>query len=500
VTAPVAPAPAPSPPSRPTSQLSRPAGRRPERLALAAVVGLVVGLLSWLAGVREPLLVVAATYLGFVAAVLLLSHQRFEELLRWRAGDGAAPARPAEPADLRFERSPRKEPAPLTLAPPRHVPGIEVPYGLEPEPDPAPVVPSVPANWIDESTDPALDVPFRQRALSNDDFVDAGVAFAVALATVLLLRAVLAWTDLIGPCVLGYFLFLAVLYVVSRDRIGRETGFDRMVTFLIWSAGAAVIAVLAWMVIFLLVKGLPDLKPGFFVNDLAKTGPADKGGGAKHAIIGTAQQVGIATAVVVPLAILTAVYLHEMKGRLAGPVRFFVDAMSGLPSIVAGLLVFTVWVHGHGFSGAAGSAALVVLMLPTVTRASEEILRTVPDSLREASLALGAPQWRVVLRVVLPTASAGIVTAVILGIARAAGETAPMLLTAFGTTQTNTDPTKGPQSDLPTFVFELVRQPNTAQVNRAWTGLLVLVLLVLILFTTARYVSGRAQRKLRRAR
>ena len=134
------------------------------------------------------------------------------------------------------------------------------------------------------------------------------------------------------------------------------------------------------MIVYLVVKGLPKLPGRFFTEDLSKVGPLTPGGGAKHAIIGTLEQVGIATIVVVPLAVLTAVYLHEIDGRLARPVRFIVDAMSGLPSIVAGLLIFTVWVHGHGFSGVAGSAALAVLMLPTVTRASEEILRTIPDS------------------------------------------------------------------------------------------------------------------------
>jgi phosphate transport system permease protein len=139
-------------------------------------------------------------------------------------------------------------------------------------------------------------------------------------------------------------------------------------------------------------------------------------------------------------------------------------------------------------------------MLPTVTRTSEEILRTIPDSLREASLALGAPQWRVVTRVVLPTARAGLVTAVILGIARAVGETAPMLLTALGSNATNANVLKGPQSDLPLFVWGLIREPNKVQNDRAWTGALVLVLLVLVLFVTARLVSNRSQRKLGRGR
>ena len=206
--------------------------------------------------------------------------------------------------------------------------------------------------------------------------------------------------------------------------------------------------------------------------------------------------MGIATVIVVPLGILTAVYLHEIRGRIARPIRFIVDAMSGLPSIVAGLLIYTVWVGGHGFSGIAGSAALVVLMLPTMTRATEEILRTVPDTLREGALALGAPQWRLIQRVVLPTALAGIVTASLLAIARAIGETAPMLLTAFGADATNMNPLRGPQSDLPLFVYKLIFLPNKASNDRAWTGALILVLFVLVLFVSARLVARRGTRRL----
>jgi phosphate transport system permease protein len=253
------------------------------------------------------------------------------------------------------------------------------------------------------------------------------------------------------------------------------------------------------MIVFLVVKGIPALTGGFFLEDMSEVGPLTPGGGVKHSIIGTVEQVGIAAMVAVPISVLTAVYLHEIGGRLSKPVRFIVDAMSGLPSIIAGLLVFTVWVDGRGFSGIAGAAALAVLMIPTVTRATEEILRTIPDTLREAALALGAPQWRLIVKVVIPTALGGIVTAAILGIARAVGETAPMLLTAFGSDSTNTNPFSGAQSDLPLFVWKLIRLPYERQVERGWTGALILVVLVLILFVTARSIANRNQRKLRGA-
>jgi phosphate transport system permease protein len=259
-------------------------------------------------------------------------------------------------------------------------------------------------------------------------------------------------------------------------------------------------SILVWMIVFLVTKGIPALTGSFFFQDMSKVGPLSPGGGVKHALIGTLEQVGLAALVAVPVAVMTAVYLHEINGRLTRPVRFIVDAMSGLPSIIAGLLIYTVWVDGRGFSGVAGAAALAVLMLPTVTRTSEEIFRTIPDTLREGALALGAPQWRLIVKVVIPTALAGLVTAAILGIARAVGETAPMLLTAFGSDSTNTNPLSGAQSDLPLFVWKLIRLPNDTQVQRAWSGALVLVLLVLILFVTARYVANRNQRKLRSAR
>lgn len=345
-----------------------------------------------------------------------------------------------------------------------------------------------------------LDVPRRRRSFTQLDVTEALIALLASLALVVILHVVFRQQSLVGATVWWFVGFLVAYGLLVRDRADAEAAIDRMITVAVWATGAAVTAVLAWMLFYLAVKGLPALRPGFFTTDLSKVGPLDPGGGAKHALIGTLEQVGIATIVVVPIAVLTAIYLNEIKGRLALPVRFIVDAMSGLPSVVAGLLVFTVWVDGHGYSGIAGSAALVVLMLPTVTRTSEEILRTIPDPLREGGLALGAPQWRLTTRVVVPTALAGLTTAVILGVARAIGETAPMLLTAFGSDSTNTSPLKGPQDDLPLFVWKLINLPNARQTQRAWTGALILVMLVLVLFVTARTVANRSQRKLGRTR
>jgi phosphate transport system permease protein len=346
----------------------------------------------------------------------------------------------------------------------------------------------------------ANDRPVRQRKVHDDDLIEVAIAAAGAFAFVELVRVVFEQRSMLGSFLWFAGAFLGIVYLLMQDRANTAAASDRVITMLVWGCGIGVLAVLVWMLTFVTAKGLKRLRWSFFVEDMARVGPLTPGGGAVHAIIGTFEQVGLAVIIVVPIAILTAVYLNEIKGRLAGPIRFFVDAMSGLPSIVAGLLVYSlVVVPSKHYSGAAGSVALTILMLPTVTRASEEILRTVSDALREGALALGAPRWRLVMQVVLPTARTGLVTAAILGVARAIGETAPMLLTAFGADTTNKNVLSGPQSDLPLFVWKLIREPNSTQNQRAWTGALVLLLLVLILFVIARLVSNLGQRKLRRA-
>jgi phosphate transport system permease protein len=208
-------------------------------------------------------------------------------------------------------------------------------------------------------------------------------------------------------------------------------------------------------------------------------------------------QVSLATLISMPFGVLTAVYLNEIKGRMAGVIRLIVDAMSGIPSVVAGLFVFSIWVvKAHqGFSGFAASLALSVLMLPTVARTTEEMLKLVPDGLREASLALGSPQWRTIRYVVLPSARIGIVTAMILGIARVAGETAPLIMTAFGNDRVIASKSLSePQSALPLFIFQQVTNSQGSAVDRAWTGAFVLIALVLILFTLARLIGRPSQR------
>ena len=224
-------------------------------------------------------------------------------------------------------------------------------------------------------------------------------------------------------------------------------------------------------------------------------GPYNQGG-ALHAILGTIVLVLLASLISVPIGILTGLYLTEIKGRAERLIRFLVQAMSGVPSIVAGLFIYSVWIVGSsgGFSGVSGAASLSILMLPTVARTAEEVLKLIPPDLREAGVALGGTQWRTVAMVVLPAARSGLITATVLGIARVAGETAPLLLTIFGTTTTNLNPFNGPMAALPLYVFQLLRTGLNVAIDRAWTGALVLLILVTILFALARFVGGRQKK------
>lgn len=219
-------------------------------------------------------------------------------------------------------------------------------------------------------------------------------------------------------------------------------------------------------------------------------------GGLGHALVGSLIIVGLATAVAVPIGILAALYVTEVRGSLTPFVRFFVQAMSGLPSIVAGLFVYAALVVSGvlQFSGLAGAIALAVLMLPTVARTAEEILRLVPDDLRTAALALGATQFRVVWMVVLPAARSGLITAAILGIARVAGETAPLMLTAFGNTAFNLNPFNDSMASLPQYIFNQMLLGGDNDVARAWAACLVLLTVVIVLFTTARIAAAKLRK------
>jgi phosphate transport system permease protein len=313
-----------------------------------------------------------------------------------------------------------------------------------------------------------------------------------AIAATLVLFAVTSMQSRVG------FLFVAAgLYVVTQTAVsglveGWRRAKDRLMTSIVVACTCAAILPLVAVLGFTIVKGMVVLNGSFLTHTMRGVAEQDPGGGIYHAIIGTLEQVGLATLMAVPFGLLVAIYLVEYSsGRLGRVVSFFVDVMTGLPSIVAGLFIFALWilVLGQSFSGFAGSLALAILMLPTVVRSAEEMLKIVPISLREASYALGIQKWITVLRIVLPTALTGIVTGVMLAVARVTGETAPLVLTVFGNSALNFNPFSGAQASLPLFVFSEAGLPNETAINRAWAAALVLILIVLVLTIFARVIA-----------
>jgi phosphate transport system permease protein len=341
----------------------------------------------------------------------------------------------------------------------------------------------------------ADDQPRRFARFTPADVAELGGSAAAGLGTAwLLVNRFGPFEGLFGFMLIAYIVFVAAYALVVGEAHGALALKDRLSTVGVTTAAVLMVLPLGFVLTYVVIKGIVAARHlNFFREDMASTGGADplSQGGILHAVIGSLQQVAITLLICVPLAVATAVYLNEVRGRAARAIRFFVNAMSGIPSIVSGLFIYSALVLSYGFSGFHASLALSILMLPTVARTAEEVLRLVPGGLREAALALGAPEWRVVLRVVLPTARSGIITAVILGMARVMGEAAPVLLTAFGAGGTNTNPFSHNQESLPLTVYSMIRQPNDNQQTRAYGAALVLLALVLVLFLFARKVGAR---------
>jgi phosphate transport system permease protein len=349
--------------------------------------------------------------------------------------------------------------------------------------------------WAPRVGDPRLaDVPMRPGSLQRSDVAVFAGAVASSLAlTWLVYRQLAPFSGTLGFVLVWFTAFVLVYWLAERELEGGQIAADRTIAVVIGAVAAGLLIPLVAIIGFVISKGVTALSTGFFTETLASVGPQSKptDGGGLHAIVGTVEQVGLAIVISVPVGLATAVYMNEVGGRMVRWVRMFVNAMSGVPSIVAGLFIYAVWIlqlH-NSFSGLAAALALSILMLPTVTRTAEEVLRLVPGGLREASLALGAPEWRTVWSVVIPTARGGLVTAVILGVARAVGETAPLIMTAFGAQALNASPLSGPQQSLPLLVWQQYQQQLPGPLARAWTGALVLITLVLFLFSLARLMS-----------
>jgi phosphate transport system permease protein len=345
-------------------------------------------------------------------------------------------------------------------------------------------------------SDVSIPQPTRPWQRKRSEVARSGASLALVglLSFVIVLFTGFAGVDGWAVCIM--LLFIAALIYRGRKLSKKERG-NATVQLVI--TAAAVLAFAPWLSILgsVLYKGVVGLRLNFITSDMRTTVPDDdlSMGGALHAVLGSLLMVSIATVITLPLGILSGVYLTEIKGRFTFLVRFVVQSMSGVPSIVAGLFVFTTYNSlTNGPSAFGGALALGILMLPTVARTSEEVLKLVPDDLRSASLALGARQWRTTLMVVLPTVRSGLITAGILGVARVIGETAPLLLTAGSNSAFWFNPVEGPIASMPIYVFGMLQIGTEYATNRAWTGALVLMLAVFALFFTARKLGGKDKR------
>ncbi len=325
----------------------------------------------------------------------------------------------------------------------------------------------------------------------------APVAVVASILVGVAIAILAADGNLAVAALFGFALYLVVMEVAARVVEGARQASDRRASTLI--SGAFILALLplgsvAWEAIS---KGIARFDLNFFTMSMRNVVGA--GGGAAHAIYGTLYVTGLASLMSIPVGLLTAIYLSEYgRGtRLARSITFFVDVMTGIPSIVAGLFAYALMglLIGPGFkSGFSGSIALSVLMIPVVVRSSEEILRLVPNELREASYALGVPKWLTIVRIVIPTAISGLISGIILSIARVIGETAPLLIAAGFTASLNNNPFDNPMMTLPVFVYDSYARPGIdvqAYLDRAWAGALTLILIVMLLNLIGRLIARR---------
>jgi phosphate transport system permease protein len=299
----------------------------------------------------------------------------------------------------------------------------------------------------------------------------------------------------IGFVVAWYPVFVIFYAVLTGLTQPRPVVLDRVVTTAVIAAPTLVGLALLTVVIMTFAKGMPALLHlNVFTQDMSGVRADDPFtmGGILHVLVGTLIEVAIAVAIALPLGVATAVYMSEVGGRGARFVRTVVEAMTALPSIVAGLFIYSVFIVGVGMpaSGLAAALALATMALPIMARASYVVLGVVPGGLREASYALGAGRWQTVWRVVLPTARPGLATALILGIARAVGETAPVLLTSGASTFFNSNPTKDPMNSLPLFIYASISSGSPQMEERAYAAAAVLLTVVLLLFVFARLIAG----------
>ncbi|MEQ7847571.1 phosphate ABC transporter permease PstA [Nocardioides kribbensis] len=361
---------------------------------------------------------------------------------------------------------------------------------------------SLPAERGDLDAPPALPRPGLGRPTPSERFLRWSPWLSGLGAAWLVTQRLLPLTGLPWFLIAWFVAGVLLSAVVTAMTTGVTDMRDRVAESVVTGAALLVGAALLSTVLFVVLEGWRPLTHlNFFVDDMSGIGPKDAldRGGVLHAIVGSLVQLGIALLITLPLGIGTAVFMTEVGGRFARVVRTVVEAMTALPSIVAGLFVYTVWIValGQARSGLAAAFAIAVMMLPIIARAADVVLRVVPGGLREASLALGASRWRTVWHVVLPTARPGLATAVILGVARGVGETSPVLLTSGAASFLVLGPTDGVMNSLPLFIYSNVRSGEPTAITRAFGAATVLLLLVLLLFVLARVLARPARARTR---
>jgi phosphate transport system permease protein len=326
-------------------------------------------------------------------------------------------------------------------------------------------------------------------------------ATSVALA-ILVSFIVVAATPMKGKLAYAFIFFIAWLAIDSALVVGKagmkgvRDGLAAKITLL---GGAIVIMAVTSILWSVVSRGLKGLNLAFVTQNMREASlfdPIGKGG-ILHAIVGTLMLILIAIIISVPMGILTALYLTEIKGKAAGLIQFLVQAMSGVPSVVAGLFIYAAIILNTPLRASSflGGLALTILMVPTVTRTAQEVLNLVPRDLREAGLAMGATQWKTVALVVIPAARSGLITATILGVARIAGETAPLLFTVGTFDSYNFNPVKGENTAIPIVVWRALNGGSPESIQRAWSAILVLLIVVLVLFVAARALGTRTAKK-----
>jgi phosphate transport system permease protein len=323
-----------------------------------------------------------------------------------------------------------------------------------------------------------------------------GALLAALATTAVLWQEISPFSGILGFVVVSWLLFVFYYAVLISFDEDRPTVRDRLCAVIVQSLGALVGLALLAIIFYTVIRAWPAITHlNFYTQDGRLSGPLSPltQSGALHAVVGTLIELGISMGIAVPLGLLAAVFMNEVPGPYSRFIRTVVDAMTAMPDVLAGLFIYATLILslGQQESGLAAGCALAVTAMPIVCRAADVVLRLMPGGLTEASYALGSSQWRTVRYVTLPTVRSGLATAVILGAARAIGETAPVLLTAGASDFMNYNPKSGPMESLPLMAYLSVQEPQAVEVARGFGAAALLLLLVLVLFTTARKIGGR---------